>query len=290
MTLKEYLDNQLKDIVLDPEVYVGVNNNPKIVFVNGYWSKYFKLLTFDIGPNEGKENYWNRSFVSSAKAYFNSANSEAKFADGSSQFGGDQSGQDRVFRGENWAKRNYSYLTSNSASTLDFYLVGHSEGGAFAVGIANYLHSRGHTIKEILLLSCDEADEFQVNTDLPTFQLVLAYWKRIVYEHGVHVTVRWEIKVDWVVGNHWLRGARKYGIILGDYGIDSVHGSTNSSRSFDRARDLKSVVVKPFLNQQGQTFYTQSNTPHNSKFYAVNNIGIAPNHPAWDPDTNTINE
>jgi len=291
MTLKEYLDDQLKDIVPDPEPYTGVNNNPKVIFVNGYWSKYFKRTIFGyelvVGPDEGKENYWVNNFVTTAKTYFNTSLSEEKFADGSSQYGGDQSGRDRVLRGENWAQRNYNYLISNSTNTLDFYLVGHSEGGAFAVGVANYLHSRGHNIKEILLLSCDEADEFRVNSDFPTFQVVLAYWKRIV-RWGA--TVRWEIKVDWVVGNHWLRGARKYGVVIGDYGIDTVHGYTNSSSSFNKARDLKTVVLSPFLNQLGQTFYTQSNTPYNTKFYSVNNIGVAPNHPAWDPNTNTINQ
>lgn len=158
MTLKEHLENQLKNIVPDPETYVGINNNPKIVMVNGYWSKYFKLtvgekVIFSVGPDEGGERYWGTFFFQYAQNHFNSPNAQKKYADGSSQYGGDQSGQDRVNKGENWAQRNYSYLTSNSSNTLDFYLVGHSEGGAFSVGIANYLHSRGHKIKETELLS-----------------------------------------------------------------------------------------------------------------------------------------
>lgn len=291
MTLKEYLSNQLKDIVPDPQGSTEVNDNSKVVFVNGYWSKYFKhtILGYElsIGPNEGGENYWVNNFFSHAEAYFNLTNAETKFADGSSQYGGDQSGADRVIKGENWAERNYNYLISNSSENLDFYLVGHSEGGAFAVGIANYLNSRGHNIKEILLLSCDEADEFAVNSNFPTFQIVLAYWKKMAAHSG---TVYWEIKVDWVVGDHWLRGATKYGVVIGEYGIDTVHGYTNSVSSFNKARDLKSVYLLSFLNQLGEMYYTQNDTPYNTKFYTVNNIGIAPNHPAWNPETNTIDQ
>ena len=73
MTLKEYLDDQLKDIVPDPEPYNGINNNPKVIFVNGYWSKYFKhsILGYElvVGPDEGKENYWVNNFVTTAKTY-----------------------------------------------------------------------------------------------------------------------------------------------------------------------------------------------------------------------------
>src|SRR5690554_4449493 len=216
MALKEYLFDQIKDVVPDPQPPTGVNNNPKIIFVNGHWRKIFKGTIFGydyyVGPDEGGINYWAFGFATAAKTYFSVANAEEKYVDGSSKIGIDQSGQDRVDIGEDWAENNYNYLTSNSSSVIDFYLIGHSEGGAFAVGIANYLHSRGHNIKEILLLSCDEADEFSVNNIFPTYQVVLAYWARTG-----NLVQRWSIKIDWMVGNHRLKGATKYVVIINGY-------------------------------------------------------------------------
>lgn len=285
MTLKEYLDSQLFGLVPDPDDYVGVNNNPKIIFVNGHWNKMFSTPLYNFGPTAGGPSYWAGDLVSNSPYYFGVNFADIKYVDGSSLVGLDQSGGDRVRLGAEWAQRNYSYLTSNSNNNLDICLVGHSEGGGYAVGIANYLNSRGHRIKEILLLSCDEADEFTVNYDFPTFQLVLSYWKRIV-RWG---SVRWEIRVDWMVGNHRLTGTRKYGVVVGNYDYDTVHGRSKRADSvLWLAPDLKEVSVYSFFNQLGQIYYTQSDTTYSTKFYSINNDMIAPNHPLWDDITKTI--
>lgn len=288
MTLKEYLFDQIKDVVPDPQPPSEINNNPKIIFANGHWRKIFRGTIFGyeyyIGPDEGGINYWADNFAYAAKTYFGVPNADEKYVDGSSKIGFDQSGQDRVDKGEAWAESNYDYLTSNSSNVLDFYLVAHSEGGAFAVGIANYLNSRGHNIKEIVLLSCDEADEFSVNRAFPTYQIVLAYWGI----SGNHVQ-RWAIRVDWMVGNHRLRGATKYGVIIGGYSFTTVHGYSNGTGIFLKVSDLKDVNILAYLNPQGQTFFRQSIPPNNTRFYSVDDTIFAPNHPGWDPVTETVN-
>jgi hypothetical protein len=35
---------------------------------------------------------------------------------------------------------------------------------------------------------------------------------------------------------------------------------------------------------------TSQDTPHNTKFYTVDLKLIAPNHPAWNPNTHTIDQ
>lgn len=86
--------------------------------------------------------------------------------DGSSLFGGDQSGSDRFESGYEYAVENYTEIVSKLAEGETLKFVGHSEGSAFAAGMMAYFLDRAETDEETpevessLHLSPDEADEF----------------------------------------------------------------------------------------------------------------------------------
>jgi len=284
MNMQGYLEQQISVLTPPPNPTPPVNNNPKIIFVNGHWQKIFGPL--NAGPSQGGQGYWfdGTSFFNAAAAYFNLTTWENLFADGSSKIGIDSSGSDRKTKGNTFAQNNYTYLTSSSSSSLHYYLVGHSEGCAFAAGIAEYLKSHGHTVHEMVFLSCDEGDEFSVDNTIPTYQVVLSYWDTDFW------TGDKEIEIDWVVGDHRVSGTTKYGVVLGSYSALSVHGSTNSQYVFNKVADLKSVYLTQNWNGNGDIFYSQSTPPHNTKFYSVERTFIAPNHPAWNTTTLTIDE
>ena len=97
------------------------------------------------------------------------ANELNEFIDGSSYVGGDQSGGDRYELGMEYAKEHYEELISGMKEGETFKFVSHSEGGAFAAGMAAYLMSKGKSVESMLYLSPDEADEF--STPLGTFSM-----------------------------------------------------------------------------------------------------------------------
>lgn len=56
----------------------------------------------------------------------------------------------------------------------------HSEGGAFAAGVADYLYSKDIKIGEHILLSPDEGDEFSVNPKIPSYQLTYMFFSSVL--------------------------------------------------------------------------------------------------------------
>ena len=151
-----------------------------VIFVNGHWNRI--LHTLGLSPGGSKEEYWNyfsSKFVQAARTFFNAGNNEANhFVDGSSLFGGDQSGADRYKLGEQYAKDHYEELIAGMKENETVKIVGHSEGAAFAAGIAAYLSkqfgrrgSANNPVEAILYLSPDEADEFASPASITAYQI-----------------------------------------------------------------------------------------------------------------------
>lgn len=156
--------------------YGYVLNNPTnaidpdgnlVIFVNGHWNRIMNKL--QLGPGAPKESYWNffnKNFIKSTTDYFSDNNTY--FVDGSTWFGGDQSGGDRFKRGYEFAKENYDALTGTMKEGETIKFVSHSEGGAFAAGMMDYFLERKiedkstPMVTQSVFLSPDEADEFNV--------------------------------------------------------------------------------------------------------------------------------
>lgn len=292
----------LKTTSLDVENYT----KPHILFVNGHWTIFAKvpnavgIKKANLGPSTGGKNYWsggpdngssnNEVYFNEAIQYFTNSSSYnvmIGYPDGSSMFGFDRSGQGGVDAGYAYANENLDILTSSSPSgySVNFYILGHSEGGPFSVGIANLLKEKGHNVKEILLLSCDEADEFSINQDFYSYQLFLSYYKEKYGFPG-----KYEIQLDPVVHDFKLDGITKVCVAQGNYSFWTVHGTTAyaGNQIFNKVKDLKTVTYTLHTNPIGFIFYTQSVTPYNTLFYSIDRIFIAENHPNWDPNTQTI--
>lgn len=286
MDMQELLENELDTIAYDPSSGITVNDYPKILFVNGLWGKFVPG-----SPAGGDRLYWfdGAAFFNAAASYFNLPGTEgsgqwqSRFADASTNVF--KSGAARKTEGSDFANTKYAYLIGNSSlPSLDFYIVSHSQGGAYAAGIAEYLKGKGHNIKEILFLSTYEGGGFTIDPTIPSYQAIYSCWEEN-YLTGKHY-----IAVDWVVGDYRIAGVTRYGIIITDVGLTYLHGSTNSSGIFNQMADLKNVVLTQNLNGAGEIYYSQSGTSHGTLFYEVDGTLIAPNHKDWNPSTHTIDD
>ncbi|MFV0531971.1 MAG: hypothetical protein ACK5MD_11125 [Flavobacteriales bacterium] len=301
---KEILPIQFHD-------YLLVKGLPKIIFVNGQWNIADKTPFGDnFGPTEPKKPYWVQGIADSFIDYLdkeisikskqklrntllNSNELENKnyilYYDGSSKVGFDQSGKSRFENGKKFAEENFEEIT-NGLGGNEIYLVSHSEGGAYAAGMIDYLHEKGIAIGEHVLLSPDEGDEFSVNPEIPSYQLLYMYFSSVYNPILASIKFakfrKWGnyyAIVDWVVNEHRVKGVTKMGIVHNqEAGWDGVHGWTNGNNVFIKVSDLKEV--KSFLVQgeyEGE-FYSgqdQTKTKNGTKFYRIDNEYIITNCP-----------
>lgn len=226
--------------------YVYTLNNPVnaidpdgklVIFVNGYYNSLFqgsvgtKPITWNFGPTRGKEDYWSyfdKGFVSSAKNLLNDHNKNEQYVDGSSLFGGDQSGADRYELGRKYAAAHYKEWLSKMSPDEKFNLVSHSEGGAFAAGIAAYLSenawgdTKGNTVGTVLYLSPDEADEFEHTSSGKGIQV-----------HNLR---------DPIAQYSHLKGVNRE-LQYDEGGIGDAHGGTVSTKALDHLQSLLNNVA-----------------------------------------------
>ncbi|OWP82659.1 hypothetical protein BWK59_14685 [Flavobacterium davisii] len=294
-----------------PSDYLLVKGMPKIIIVNGQWNIAAKAPFGDnFGPTEPKKPYWSNDFAVFAKTYFDKYfNIDQKqtinkkeftpneleqkkyilYYDGSSNYAGDMSGQDRFKAGEKFAKDNFDEITKGLGGQ-EVFLVSHSEGGAYAAGMADYLHNHGIKIGEHVLLSPDEGDEFSINPAIPSYQLLYMFFGSIYNPLGMATKAvkfrRWGdyyAVVDWVVNEHRIKGVKKMGIVhYQSTGWQGVHGSTNSKLVFDRVSDLKEVQTFDAIGEYDKKVYSgkqQTKTTNGYKFYRIDNEYIIFNCP-----------
>jgi hypothetical protein len=145
----------------------------RVIFVNGHWSRI--LGFFGMAPSDSKEGYWNffsSKIITATRTFFGAKSHESNvFVDGSSRFGGDMSGPDRVNAGYQYAKDNLEALTKGLKKDETIKFVSHSEGGAYSAGMAKFLIEKGYNVEFILNLSPDEADEFSNPIEPTVIQL-----------------------------------------------------------------------------------------------------------------------
>jgi hypothetical protein len=154
------------------------------------------------------------------------SNESEEFVDGSSLFGGDMSGGDRYEAGLRYAEENYSELTKGLAKGETFKFVSHSEGGAYAAGMAAYLITRGQIVESMLYLSPDEADEF--TAPVGTFSMQAHYAN------------------DWVSPSMRLTGVDVYAnfdyIDGKEVGSMASHGSSPTSKTIAKLGDALNML------------------------------------------------
>ncbi|SDF77522.1 DUF6443 domain-containing protein [Chitinophaga filiformis] len=226
-----------------------------VIFVNGYYNSFFqgsfgtKPIEWNFGPTKPGQDYWNyfsKGFIPGAKALFNeTSNKNEQFADGSSLFGADQSGADRYELGRKYAAAHYKEWISKMSPDEKFNLVSHSEGGAFAAGIAAYLSEnawgeyKGHTVGTVLYLSPDEADEFEHTSSGKGIQVHNLRDRIAQYSHlkGVNRELQYD-KGD--VGD--AHGGTVSTKVLGD--LQTLLNNVANSKDFERIETSDGVIYR----------------------------------------------
>jgi len=79
--------------------------------------------------------------------------------------------------------------------------------------------------------------------------------------------------VDWVVGEHIVKGTQKTGIVFrSDLDWQGVHGSTNDTDIFNEIKDLKNVNTIDTIGElDGETYLAvkQTKVSNGTKFYKI---------------------
>ena len=164
-------------------VKLKVTGRPKLILVNGHWNRLLNLV--NMSPGKNLREYWDYflsymgafdAFIETAQAYFGDKNYQGKpfYADGSSLLGGDQSGNDRKIKGYQYAMQNIAEITKGVGNEK-IYFISHSEGAAYAAGMAKALIEKGYKVGESVMLSADEGDEFTVEGNYPCYQITAGY-------------------------------------------------------------------------------------------------------------------
>ena len=269
----------------------------------------------NFGPTQPKKPYWydGNGMIDNAFKYFgadskyfirnsklNIEELETKnfvlYYDGSSYAGGDQSGKDRFTNGRKFAEGNFEEITNGLAGN-EIYFISHSEGGAYAAGMADYLHEKGVKIGEHILLSPDEGDEFSINPEIPSYQLtymffssiwnptgtIINYEKAKIANRGFRKWGKYYAIVDWVTNEFRVKGTEKMGIMIdNDLNWGTVHGSTNDKSVFAQIKDLKEVTYHEAIGEVVGEAYSgiaQSVTTNKTIFYRIDDQYISVNCP-----------
>ena len=129
----------------------------KPVFVNGY---------LGFGSPEGGEKYWSTSFVRGAKKFFNDY-TKPYFTNVEHSMR--SSAKSRQKNGYDYAKANYSSLIEGMKEGETFEFVSHSMGGAFAMGMRQYLEEQGWEVKSMVFINTYQSDKIKVSENAPSF-------------------------------------------------------------------------------------------------------------------------
>lgn len=248
---------------------ITVKGRPKLVFVNGHWNRVMNFL--GMGPGKDSEWYWKyfcgdnegfRDYLEAAKSYFGDTNYQERpyYVDGSSLYGGDMSGQDRKDAGYAFANEHLVEITKGVGNEK-FYFVSHSEGCAYAAGMAKALIEKGYKVGESVMLSADEGDEFSVEGNYPCYQITAGRISielckrrrcRVGYvppsrkDAGSRSLLKRVFRIDPVVNDHRIRGITRYGVYLDKTAtLSTTHASTIGIVVFAYIKHLKTIKVVP---------------------------------------------
>ena len=252
-------------------VKLKVTGRPKLILVNGHWNRLLNLV--NMSPGEDSENYWIyflgggnilKEFIENAQKYFKDNNYQDKpfYVDGSSLLGGDQSGNDRKIKGYKFAMQHIAAITKGVGNEK-IYFISHSEGAAYAAGMAKALIEKGYKVGESVMLSADEGDEFTVEGNYPCYQITAGYIEEeeylLSYISPIHPSTikkpKRKFHIDPIVGDHRIQGVNRYGVYISfNTKFETVHGSTIDVQIFNILKRLKKLKVIP-QKLKGKTVY-----------------------------------
>jgi hypothetical protein len=147
------------------------------------------------------------------------------------------------------------------------------------------------------MLSCDEADEFTVNNNVPTYQLTPCYLTKdysivkkilnlprfILHSQQIKKIRDYYIIVDWVVGDYQLKGAMKYGVVISKTtSVDwmSLHADLIDIKIFKQLDDLKKVRTGQVMGEYKGEFYSgYAQYDVDTRFYRIQDDIIIDNIP-----------
>ena len=168
---------------MNNSMYSYVENNPiaaiddggkKVIYVSGYYHPAGNLLKGFL-PATGGYGYWDYfdpSFVPQSRKLIGATSNESNlFVDGVGEAW--SSSKSRFDDGVQYAREHYDELIEGMNDGEAFEFVSHSQGGAFAAGMASYLQSRGQTVKSMLYLSPHQPED--IPKVLGTFSLEVTY-------------------------------------------------------------------------------------------------------------------
>ncbi|MCV6630252.1 MAG: hypothetical protein OIF50_10365 [Flavobacteriaceae bacterium] len=220
-----------------------------------------------MAPGASKEMYWRfftrdlENYEYSVRSYFGTNDAKSIYVDGSTLLGIDQSGGERKKLGYEYAKQEFEQLVYNVVDE-SIFLVSHSEGCAFASGIAKYLVEKGIHIKESIMLSADEGDEFSVEGNYPCYQITAGYLSESTFSNKKY------FNVDPVVGDHRVEGVDKYGVFIANAEFATVHGITISASTFSLIKKLKKTNTQQAWNSKGKIVHISN--PSDGDWYKIN--------------------
>jgi hypothetical protein len=263
-------------------------NKGRIVFINGYWMSG-PIGRLIIRSQYPKERYWLHDFEKSAESFFglNEPPNTHKYLDASSLIGIDMGAADRYKKafsdydyeadavkqviftpGEKIKNemryKNFEMLTADMDKTKHcFYLITHSEGGAYGAGLAQLLINKGWKVKMVIHLSTDEANDFDTPDEPLTYQLGYTARKS-------HKSIAWG---DWVTSNYQIRkGVDKWGIVYKDLSGVKIHHKSRCGDVFISLSDLQTLEIQPRLGTDNKPFFEQvpESTPNGTIFTIFN--------------------
>ena len=257
----------------DPDVrgcaYLTVTTGkPLIILVNGHWNRVLNKI--GIAPGVGEEGYWNyflqsgrfKMFIHNAQSFFCDSDYQEKpcYIDGSTLLGGDASGSQRKTKGYKYALENFKKITQN-VGNQKVYIISHSEGCAFAAGVAKCLMEKGVKVGESIMLAADEGDEFDVEGNYPCYQLVAGWLSN--YQEPNTLKQKTVFAVDPIVRDHMVKGVNKYGVFIQNGGSwKTVHGGIVSRDVFNLITQLKNVRAMQMFTKDGSIVYYAEPDPN----------------------------
>ena len=196
----------------------------KIVFVNGYLIKKER--------NQQGEQYWRDSFVQGAQSFFKDYS--VFFTNIDYWFGSSSSSRRKL--GYYYAKENYASLIDGVSESDSFNLVSHSMGGAFSMGIKDYLEEQGWSVKSSIFINTYQSDKIILLKDDPSFT--------VDYQNTNDPVLFW---LDTNLGKGRIRNADITIRVKSDYDFDYIHkGPISSGKSF---WDNLQIIINRSINE-----------------------------------------
>ena len=90
------------------------------------------------------------------------------------------SAKDRRIEGYNYAKENFASLTEGMTKGETFKFVAHSMGGAFAMGMKDYLEEQGWNVESMVFINAYQGDGITVEREDPSFIVDYQYINDLV--------------------------------------------------------------------------------------------------------------